>query len=110
MIYRGSPSDAADTTPSSDASDPSAMRVVHRVEPDYPPEARAEHIQGSVVLDVEVLNDGKVGNIGILAGDPLLAEAAVQAVKQWTYEPHAVDGRDIGSQTRVTINFTLPPS
>lgn len=109
VIYRGLPSEVADTAPSSDASE-SAMRVVHRVEPDYPPQARAEHIQGSVVLDVEVLHDGKVGNIGILAGDPLLAEAAVQAVKQWTYEPHAVDGRDIGSQTRVTITFTLPPS
>lgn len=110
VIYRGSPSDTADSAPPSDSPDPSLMRVVHRVEPEYPPEARAGHIQGSVVLDVEVLGDGKVGNIGILAGDPLLAEAAVQAVKQWTYEPHVVDGQGIGSQTQVTITFTLPPS
>jgi TonB family protein len=110
VIYRGSPSETADSAPSSDATDPSLMRVVHRVEPEYPPEARAGHIQGSVVLDVEVLGDGKVGNVGILTGDPLLAEAAVQAVKQWTYEPNVGDGRDIGSQTRVTITFTLPPS
>ena len=82
--------------------------LVHRVEPEYPAVAKARRIQGSVVLDVQVLNTGDVGTIGIVSGDPLLTEAAVDAVKQWRYQ--AADAQAAASQTRVTVKFTLPPS
>jgi len=83
---------------------------IHRVEPEYPAEARAQHIQGSVVLDVQVLANGSVGNIAVVSGPPLLADAALQAVKQWRYQPSVIDGRAVESQTRITIKFTLPPA
>lgn len=92
----------------SDTNSPTG-RLLHRVEPDYPAEARRQHIQGSVVLEVQVLSDGTVGSISIAKGNPLLAEAAVQAVRQWKYQPYVLDGRSVESQTRVTINFSLPP-
>lgn len=92
------------------ANEPPGTRLIHRVEPAYPEEARKRNIQGPVVLDVQVLGDGKVGNIEIAAGNPVLAEAAVHAVRQWKYQPYVVDGRPVQSQTRITIRFTLPSS
>lgn len=109
VIYRmpaPAPRSVMSSTGSTDSPD---GRLIHRVEPEYPTGARTQHIQGPVVLDVQVLSDGTVGNISIVKGNPLLAEAAVQAVRQWKYQPYVLDGRSVESQTRVTINFSLPP-
>ena len=78
------------------------------MDPLYPPEARAQHIQGVVILDVQVLGEGSIGNVEVEQGDPLLAEAAVKAVKQWKYLPYSVDGRAVESETRITFKFVLP--
>ncbi len=59
------------------------------------------------MLDAQVLQDGSVGDIEVVTGDPLLTEAAVHAVRQWKYQPYLVDGRPVESQTRITINFVL---
>ncbi len=101
VVYRSS-----GTASSSPAKAEPAL--VHRVEPEYPAVAKAQKIQGSVVLDVQVLNTGDVGNIAVVSGDPLLTQAAVDAVKQWRYA--AADALAAASQTRVTVKFTLPPS
>ncbi len=87
---------------------PLSTRLLRRVNPEYPSEAKARNIQGLVMLDAQVLNDGSVGNIDVVKGDPLLTEAAVHAVRQWKYQPYLVDGRPVESQTRITINFALP--
>jgi len=84
--------------------------LVHRVEPDYPADAKAQHVQGSVVLDVQVLDTGSIGDIGVVSGNPLLTQAAIDAVKQWRYQPETANGHNTESQTRVTVKFTLPPS
>ncbi len=85
-----------------------ASRLIHRVEPEYPEEARTQHIQGMVTLDVQIGSEGAVHNISVVNGNAMLAEAAVQAVRQWRYQPYSVDGRPVEMQTRVTIRFTLP--
>jgi TonB family protein len=111
VIYRlprSSPSAGRTAHTNSAMSESSSNRLIHQVEPEYPNDARAQHIQGPVVLDIQVLGDGTVGNIGIVEGNPLLAEAAVHAVRQWRYEPNLVDGHSVESQTRIKINFTLP--
>ena len=111
VIYRlprSSPSAGKTAHANSAMSESSSNRLIHQVEPEYPNDARAQHIQGPVVLDIQVLGDGTVGNIGIVEGNPLLAEAAVHAVRQWRYEPNLVDGHSVESQTRIKINFTLP--
>lgn len=86
------------------ASKPGARELVHRMEPEYPPEARAQHWEGPVILDVEIAADGSVKNATVVSGNPQLASAAVQAVKQWQYQP------DPGgtSHARVTLQFNLP--
>jgi TonB family protein len=85
-------------------------RLIHRVEPQYPAEALVQKIQGLVTLDVQIGGEGAVHNIDVVEGNPVLAQAAVEAVTQWRYQPYAVDGRPVEMQTRITIRFTLPPS
>jgi TonB family protein len=93
---------------SGDKGSTTSARLVHRVEPEYPDEARARNLEGAVILDVQVLPDGAVGTIGIVSGDAVLARAAVHAIRQWKYQPNYVNGRPVEGQTRITINFTLP--
>ncbi len=111
VIYRA---DSSRPDPSEAQQTPSqaepATRWIHRADPEYPEEAKAQRLQGAVVLDVQVLADGTVGNIKVLSGNPLLADAAVKAVKQWQYQPRAAEGGADGSQTQVTVKFSLPAS
>ena len=114
VIYRLPPAeqqaDAEKSAAPESSEDLSASRLIHRVEPQYPAEATARHIQGLVTLEVQIGGDGAVRNITVVEGDPVLAEAALQAVRQWRYRPYSVDGRPVEMQTRITIRFTLPPS
>lgn len=107
VIYRADPAEEEQTPPEAESQTP-ATRLIHKVDPEYPAEARAQRIQGPVVLDVQVLNDGAVGNIKIVSGDPLLTGAAVNAVKQWQYQPYSAQGGAVSSQTQVTVKFSLP--
>jgi TonB family protein len=83
-------------------------RLVRRTEPQYPPEAAAAHRAGTVVLEVLVADDGSVSNVRTLSGDPLLAAAAAEAVRNWRYQPYRLNGHPSQFQTDVTLAFTLP--
>src|SRR5208282_3379110 len=82
--------------------------LLTRTEPEYPPEALAAHRAGDVVLEVQVAEDGSVANIRTLSGDPLLAAAASEAVRNWRYQPYRQHDRPAQFQTDVTLSFTLP--
>jgi TonB family protein len=82
--------------------------LVHRVEPDYPEEARRQRVQGAVVLEVHINPDGAVQELKLISGSPLLAQAATDAVRQWKFKPHTVNGHRAEMQTVVTLNFRLP--
>jgi TonB family protein len=105
VVYR-SPSQV----PKLAANQSAARSLVHRVNPEYPAEARTRNIQGPVVLDVQVLGDGTIGTISVVSGDPLLARSAIDAVKLWRYQPESANGQGVESQTRITVKFTLPKS
>jgi TonB family protein len=109
VIYKIEPANAAGTGTSATGGQSSANRIVRKVEPEYPPQARAQGIQGPVVLDVRIGSDGRVGNVDVVSGDPVLAGAAVSAVKQWVYAPFSPDGKEVDRQTRITFRFTLSP-
>lgn len=104
VIYRAAPSDAEQSR--AEPQTP-VTRLIRRVDPEYPEAAAAQHIEGPVVLDVQVLTDGTVGNIQVLSGNPLLTEAAVKAVKQWQYQPFTVAGEGSSTQMQVTVRFSL---
>ncbi len=82
--------------------------LLHRVEPDYPEQARQQRIQGAVVLSVRIAQNGSVQSATPVAGPPLLAQAASDAVKQWRFKPHLVGGRRAEMQTKITLDFRLP--
>ena len=81
--------------------------VVKKVPPRYPDEARAEHIQGTVLLRTEIGADGNVESVALISGHSLLAPAAIEAVRQWKYKPYLLDGQPVALETQVQINFTL---
>jgi TonB family protein len=84
-----------------------------KVAPEYPPLARQAHIQGVVSLKVEVDKAGDVQNVQLVSGHPMLAPAAIEAVKQWKYAPYLLNGTPVIVETSVQVNFTLanePPS
>src|SRR5208337_1238881 len=83
-------------------------RLLSRTEPQYPPEAAAAHRSGTVVLEVQVAEDGSVSSIRALTGDTLLAAAAAEAVRTWRYQPYRLRDHPAQFQTDVTLTFTLP--
>lgn len=82
--------------------------LLQRVEPQYPEAARQRRIQGPVVLNVLVGPTGLVREASVISGDPLLAKAATDAVQQWRFNPHQLNGKAVEFETRITVNFALP--
>ena len=83
-------------------------RLVSRVEPEYPAGALASHRSGNVVLELLVSEDGSVTSIRTVSGDPLLATAATEAIRNWHYQPYRQNERPSQFHTDVTMTFTLP--
>jgi periplasmic protein TonB len=81
--------------------------LIHDVAPTYPPEAGRARIEGTVVLLAVIGKDGRVQDVRVDSGLPLLAQAAIDAVKQWRYRPYLVNGEPVEVDSRITINFTL---
>ena len=81
--------------------------LIYRIEPTYPPLARAAHIQGVVVLVAIIDRDGSIQNLQVVSGHPMLAPAAIEAVKQWRYKPFLLNGQPLEVETTVNVNFQL---
>jgi len=76
--------------------------------PEYPPLARQARIQGVVKLGATIGQDGRVQNLMVVSGHPLLVPAALEAVKQWVYEPTLRNGTPSEVETEIEVNFSLP--
>jgi len=79
--------------------------LVHRVSPIYPPEARGMKLEGEVVLEAVITKTGRVRDVKLLKGSPILARAAMDAVKQWHYQPYRLNGEPLESQTEIRVQF-----
>jgi TonB family protein len=84
--------------------------LVHRVEPEYPPDALAQGVEGPVKLDAVIDPDGNVKTIQPISGPQPLFAAATDAVRQWRYSPTTLDGRPIQTERQITITFQLTPT
>lgn len=78
----------------------SERKLVTRVEPEYPAILRARQIGGTVRLEVTITPKGTVKNVALIGGNPILAEAAITAVKRWTYAPG-----DAVSSAQISLEF-----
>lgn len=81
--------------------------LIKRVDPNYPDQARGQKIDGLVQLSAKINKLGDVTEVKALHGNPLLIDAATQAVKQWKYRPYALNGSAVNIETGVTL--TLKP-
>jgi protein TonB len=81
--------------------------LIKKVDPVYPEAARKAGIQGIVLLEATTDEQGNVAAVRVLKSIPELDQAAIDALKQWKYEPVIVEGKPKGVAFTVTINFRL---
>jgi TonB family protein len=82
--------------------------LVKRVDPNYPDQAKSQKVQGLVQLRATISKTGDVTAVKALHGNPLLTDAATEAVKQWKYKPYSVNGAPTSIETSITLTFKLP--
>ena len=85
----------------------STALLIKKVQPQYPSNAMQSRVQGQVVLQARIDKEGNVEDLTLISGDPLLAPAALEAVKQWKYKPYLLNGQPVKVETQVVVNFTL---
>jgi len=81
--------------------------VIYSVAPVYPTKARHERIQGTVRLHLIIARDGSVQQIDVISGDKLLAQAALDAVRQWKYKVTLLNGEPVEVDTTQDLIFSL---
>jgi len=81
--------------------------LTHRIEPSYPALARQARIQGVVILTAIIDKNGSIQNLQLVSGHPMLAPAAIEAVKQWLYKPFLLNGQPVEVETTVTVRFQM---
>jgi protein TonB len=82
--------------------------LVKKVQPVYPANALRLRLEGPVKLMATISQSGNISAVKILSGEPQLARAAVDAVRQWKYQPYLLNGSPVEVQTPVTVKFSLP--
>jgi protein TonB len=81
--------------------------LIKKVQPTYPPLAKQARIQGHVLLQAEISKEGTIQNLQLISGHPMLAPAAIEAVKQWRYKPYLLNGEPVAVETQVDVIFSL---
>ena len=82
-------------------------RLIHKVQPKYPKEARKAHIEGTVALCAVIRRDGKIANLRAFSGPVELTESAIKAVQKWVYAPYLVNGEPVEVETEIRVIFKL---
>lgn len=82
------------------------LTLTHKVDPVYPEEAKKEGLSGEVVLALHISKDGTVENIRVVKGPQVFQHSALDAVKQWRYQPFLLNGDPIAVDTQVTVVFS----
>ena len=81
--------------------------LIYRVQPQYPEIARQARIEGTVALRAIISKAGTIENLIVESGHPMLAPAAMKAVRQWRYRPYLLNGEPVEVETEITVNFVL---
>ena len=81
--------------------------LIHQVQPEYPPLAKQARVEGTVVLRAVIDRQGKIENLQVLSGHPMLVAAAFEAVQQWRYRPYHLDEQPVEVETLITVHFML---
>ena len=81
--------------------------LIKQVRPVYPDQARYARIQGSVKLNAIISKTGDIVDLEVLDGPIELVVSAVNAVRQWKYQPYVLNGEPVEVVTQITVNYTL---
>ena len=84
-----------------------AARLVNKVTPLYPPLARQTRISGTVRLHAIIGKNGGVEQLQVVSGHPLLVQSALDAVRQWRYQPTLLNGDPVEVDTEIDVIFSL---
>ena len=84
-----------------------SAKLIRQPKPVYPQPARQVRIQGVVRLHALISRDGTIEGLKVVSGHPLLVPSALEAVKQWVYQPTLLDGEPVEVETDIDVNFTL---
>jgi protein TonB len=84
-----------------------AAKIVHQVTPVYPPLARQARISGIVRLEAAISRSGTIESLQVMSGHPMLTQAALDAVRQWVYQPTLLNGQPVEVVTQIEVNFKL---
>ncbi len=82
-------------------------QLISRVEPRYPVLAKQIRLEGTVLLRAVISRDGGITALEAVSGQPLLVQAALDAVRQWRYRPTILDGEPVEVETTITVIFRL---
>jgi len=81
--------------------------LIHRVIPSYPTLARQARAEGTVVLSAVISKEGRIQQLTVVRGSPLLITAAMEAVRQWVYRPTTLNGLPVEVETQIEVRFVL---
>jgi protein TonB len=84
-----------------------AARLIYQPKPEYPELARMTRVEGAVEFEAVIGKDGTIEELKVLKGHPLLVKAALEAVRQWRYQPTLLNGEPVEVITEITVNFKL---
>jgi protein TonB len=84
-----------------------AAKIAHQVTPVYPPLARQARLSGIVRLEAVISRSGTIESLQVMSGHPLLTQAALDAVRQWVYQPTLLNGEPVEVLTQIEVNFKL---
>jgi protein TonB len=104
------PAPPAPTAPVRVGGKISEPKKTKNVAPSYPEMAKRARVQGTVILEATISPQGRVTDVKVLRGIPMLDEAAISAVKQWAYTPTMLNGTPVPVIMSVTVNFKLDGS
>jgi len=82
-------------------------KLLNQPKPVYPPLAKQARIQGTVRFNAIIGRDGAIQNLTVVSGHPLLVPSALEAVRQWRYQPTLLNGEPVEVVTQIDVNFTL---
>ena len=98
---------AAPEVPLPVGGDVNSAKLTSKVDPVYPALARNQHVSGDVRIDALIDANGRVTTMKVIAGPTLLHQAAMDALRQWKYQPATLDGKAVPMHLTVTLQFRL---
>jgi TonB family protein len=82
-----------------------AGQAIYQKKPVYPPEAKANHVEGAVVMEAIISKTGDVQNLRVVSGPEPLRAASIDAVKEWKYKPYMLNGEPTEVETTITVTY-----